>query len=318
MTIRVVVTDDSDIAASYVKRVLEVAPDVRVESTFTSADALLESGAAGTADVVVLDLWMPGKVGLAIVRQLSRLTAVVVVSDVRPDSPMAKEALAQGALAFLSKRELARDEGAQRLRLAVREAARQPVRADQPVVVLIGSTGAMPAFREIVPGLGGLEASFLFLQHMPPEREQGFAEWITSLGLPTQPAMHGEPLRVARGLVAPSGRHMVVAADGRHVTMKDAEPVEGHRPSGNILLESAAGLGSRLVAVVLSGMGSEGARAVPLIVTAGGKCLVQAPADCVVPSMPNAALAASSSVRPVPLAELGVRIRVLVRRQRRT
>jgi two-component system chemotaxis response regulator CheB len=315
MNVQIVVTDDSDIAAAYVQRVLEIAPDMKVIDTPHTADELLQSESLRRADVVVLDLWMPGRVGLGVVKQLSRSVPVIVVSDVDPQSPMAAEALAQGALAFISKRELKTDEGGQRLRLAARNAAKQPVRFDQPLVIVVGSTGAMPGFKAFVPEVRGGDASFLFVQHMPEGREESFSEWISSMGLPTRPAMHGDPLRVGRGLVAPSGRHMIVAEDGRHVALRDGEPVEGHRPSGTVLLQSAAPLGSRLIAVIFSGMGGEGSEAVPQIIEHGGKCLVQAPEDCVVPSMPSAALAKSPSVRSVPLSELGVRTRMLIRRQ---
>jgi len=303
MTVRVFITDDSDIAAEYVRRVLEVAPDIRVVGRARGVDELMKSRGLEGADVVVLDMWMPGRAGIGVVRELSRRRGVVIVSDAPESSPLAREAIAQGALGVFMKKDLGDPSGAQRLRLTVRNALSRPA-SGQPVVAIVGSTGAMGAMQSVVPHLRNLQASMLIVQHMPIGREQSFADWISSLGVPCRIAKHGDPLELGRALVGPGGKHMALG-DSQRVVLTLDDPIDGHRPSGTTLLASLAPLEKRVLAVILSGMGRDGADGVAKLVARGGACLVQAPSECVVSSMPESALAVSPKVRAVRVAELG-------------
>jgi len=312
MTTRLWIVDDSDISSEVVRRVLEAAPDLRVVGRSAGVDELLRSGTWRAADVLILDLWMPGKTGLGAIRSLSTERPVVVVSDVEASSPLAVEALGQGAIAVVCKRELGSTDGERRLRATVRAAQRRAT-VGGPVVAIVGSTGAMGALEKLIPAIAGSGASVLIVQHLPQGREKSFAEWLGTLGLPAREAKTGDSLEVDQALVATARGHLRV--DGpRRVTVRDEPPVEGHRPSGTELLRSAAPLESRLIAVVLSGMGRDGADGVAEIMKRGGACVVQAPADCAVPSMPEAALAVSPRVRAVPLRDLGAAVRRLIER----
>ena len=314
MTIHVVITDDSDISAEVLRRALSVAPDIRVVGRARGVDELMASQWPGRADVILLDIWMPGRTSLGVVNELSQRAAVLVVSDADEDSPLAREAVAQGASGFVCKRTLAGAEGGQRLRVAVREAATAQLQSPGPCVAVVGSSGAMPALGEIAAELGSSSASVLIVQHMPTGRDQAFAAWLTELGLPATTAVHGDRLRPGRALVAPGDRHLVLNPDGATVGLHRGPLVEGHRPSGSVLLGSLVPLGARAVAVILSGMGSDGATGVEAVLGVGGSCLVQDPIDCAVGSMPSASLAVSQQVRAYRRDQLGVSILRRVRR----
>lgn len=312
MTIGVFIVDDSELARDVLRRVMDQLPEIAVVGTAPSVEEALQSPSLARAEVVLLDLWLPGRSGLGVVRQLVQERSVIVVSDSPESSPVGREALAQGASAVFCKADLGREEGRQRLLAAIRAASKQSGSV-HAVVAVVGSTGAMTALERLIPALVGVRASLLVLQHMPDGRERQLAEWISSLGIPARPARSSDAIEVGRALVATSGGHLVVTSPGR-VAVRVGEPVDGHMPAATALLESAAQLGPRLVVVVLSGMGKDGAAAIPKLIESGATCFALAPEDCTATSMPEAALRASGRVASVRLSALGDRVKGAVRR----
>jgi two-component system chemotaxis response regulator CheB len=311
MTIGVFITDDSDLARELIRRVIGMTQDVVVVGSAASVEETMAHPGLARADVVILDLWLPGRSGLGVVRELAGQRSVIVVSDNPETSPLGREALAQGAAAVFCKTDLGKAEGRDRFLAAIRAASRRPGR-EHPVVAVVGSTGAMAGLERVVPALVGAEVSLIVLQHMPIGRERELAKWITSLGVPTRPARTSDALEIGRGIVATSAGHLVVTGPSR-VAVKPGDPVDGHLPAASELLRSATRLGRRLVAVVLSGMGRDGAVAIPALLEAGAACIALAPEDCTAPSMPQAAIDASVRVSPVRLADLAVRVESAVR-----
>lgn len=308
MSIHVVLVDDSDIAASFIERIVSDSRDIRV---MQRARSVVELGAMhlSGASVVLMDLWMPGRQGLGAIREIAGRHPVIVVSEAEPDGPVAREAVSQGARAFVSKRELASPEGAQRLRDLIRTAAARPDQASAcDVVAIVGSTGAPRALEVLIPQLRGLAAAVVIVQHMPAGREEGFADWISRLGVAARAAKRGDVVRPGCAFIAPGGVHTAIDAHGR-VALLPGDPHDIHVPSASALLRAASTLGRRLVAVVLSGIGDDGADAVAAIIERGGTCLVQDPQDAPAPSMPRAALRASSRVQVYPTLQLATGIR---------
>lgn len=301
-SIRTVIVDDSDVAASRLEHILEASADIRVLHRFRGLSEMEPAHLRGV-DVVLLDMWMPGRSGLGAVRELAARCAVVMVSEAPPDSDLAQEALAQGALGFVSKHALGTAAGTERLMRVVRDAARSR-RAGKAtaLVALVGSTGAPRALLQLAPDLVHLTAAIVVVQHMPFGRERRFAQWLTSFGLAARPARDRDRLCSNRTLVAPSGRQMTLDRSG-WVRLADRRPGELHAPSADVFLTSAAQLGSRVVAVVLSGMGADGSLGARAVAAAGGVVLVQAPGEAPVSSMPLAALTASEG-RALPTARL--------------
>jgi two-component system chemotaxis response regulator CheB len=307
---RVVVTDDSQIARALLCDVINGRPELRVVAQASSVEELETALLRTNPHVVTLDLLMPGKAGLSIIRALAERTAVVVVSDAKSDSPLAKESLAQGASAFVPKRSLATPAGrAELLRLLLRA----PV-SHKPefVVAIAGSTGAMPALEAFAGELGRLEAAVAVVQHLPSERMAAFADWLTELGLPANVAEQPMPLTRGRAVVAPGHHHMTVVRAER-AELDASPPVAGHTPSADYLFRSLVREASQTIAVVLSGMGRDGAAGIAPLVAAGATCFVQRPDTCPVPAMPLAAQeAARGRAIPLPAHDIGLAIRGLL------
>jgi len=308
MTTKVVVVEDSKIAAEHVRRVLGASSEIEILGSFVGATELLASDLLRAADVVVLDLLLPDRSGLSVVREISERCAVVIVSDSDPDSPLAREAIAQGASTFVSKRDLASDVGCDRLRAEVQDAPAREGRASTRAVIMVGSTGAIDAMERTAAELKGIDAGLVVLLHLPPEREQGLARVFGSLGWRARVARQGDAIRVGHALIAPAGRHLQLTSAGR-VQLARGEPLGGHMPSATCLLRSASTMATRVIAIVFSGMGRDGAEAIRGLVEAGATVLAQDPTQCIAPSMPSAALAESTRVRRVPLPGLASTIR---------
>ncbi len=305
---KVVITDDSELAREVLARVIGEDSRLQLVAKTASVAELDEAIRKHEPDVITLDLLMPGKTGLAVIRRLSERVGVVVVSDAKEDSPLARESLAQGALAFIPKRQLGHAGGKAALLAALRRTTVREVRPTA-IIAIAGSTGAMPALEAFVGKLAELDAAVALVQHLPSERMQAFAEWITSLGLTAEVVVTPRALVRGRCLVAPGTHHLAIA-HGERATLDESPPIAGHRPSANVLFQSLVSSAPRVVAVVLSGMGRDGATGLEPLVAAGARCIVQRPDTCPVPAMPNAAIEVSKG-RAWPLApsEIGLAIR---------
>lgn len=314
MTLRAVIVDDSEIATRKLASVLEADADVRVVGTFSTVEALRAWPDLESASFLVLDVWMPGTSGLSAIRELAGRVPVIVVSEAAEGSELALEAVAQGAAAFVSKRSLGDAAGESRLRAIARSAAARGGTRELTLLLVVGSTGAPRALERLVPALRGTTAAIVVVQHLPPGGQVAFARWIEGLGVAARPAQHGDVLTAGRALIAPAGRHLLV--EGSVVRLAPGGPGELHVPAGDRAISSAASLGRRLVALVLSGMGRDGALGIARALDAGATCLAQSPDESAAPSMPRAALEVSPRVRALTLERLGTDVRELVSRRR--
>lgn len=306
--VRVVVADDSDIAAACLERILEGDARIRVVGRAHNGAELMELPVGRMAHVLLLDALMPEMAGLSALRHLVPQLPVIVVSSESAGSAVAREALAQGALAFFSKADLASQAAMAELRMAVLRgghAHKSPRR--ESVVLVAGSMGAIGPLGRLLGDLRDIRIPVLVVQHLPEGKEQALTHTLSLSGIKARAAQHGDRLEPGV-LVAPHGQHMRLDPCER-IELISAPPIHGHRPSADMLLASALPLGKRAVAIMLSGLGSDGAQAMAALANQGALCLAQHPEDCCAPSMPMAALTASSRVRGVSTAQLGRKVR---------
>ncbi|MDB5646296.1 MAG: chemotaxis response regulator protein-glutamate methylesterase [Methylobacterium sp.] len=189
-----------------------------------------------------------------------------------------------------------------------------------PRVLLIGaSTGGPRAVGEVLEKIGAAtlrQFPVLIVQHMPPVFTAVFAEHLGArTGLPAAEGKADERLQPGRIYVAPGGRHMGLAGTRGDVTIRlhDGPVVNFCRPAVDVLFQDAAAIfGPSALAVVLTGMGSDGTGGARALTEAGGAVLAQDEATSTVWGMPGSIAKAGLAQAILPLAEIGPALRNLL------
>ncbi len=192
-----------------------------------------------------------------------------------------------------------------------RPVALRPGPAVAPRVLVIGaSTGGPQALTEVCGRLGPVidAAPVLITQHMPPTFTTILAEHLgRATGRLAREAEHGEPIRAGRIYVAPGHLHLKVARTNGQpvVVLDDSAPVHFCKPSVDVMFSSAAELwGPSVLGLVLTGMGTDGARGGADIVASGGSIIAQDEATSIVWGMPGAVAQAGLCSRVLPLPDI--------------
>ena len=185
-------------------------------------------------------------------------------------------------------------------------------------VVFIGaSTGGTEATREVLMQLPHDFPAVMITQHMPPGFTRSYAARLDSLcKISVAEAVHGERVLPGHAYIAPGGTHLSVARSGANyiAQVKAGEPVNRHMPSVEVLFNSAAQVvGPNAVAVMLTGMGGDGAKAMRTMRDAGSFNLVQDEHSCVVFGMPREAIAAGAANEVLPLSQIAARLTTALR-----
>ncbi len=332
--IRVVVADDS----AFMRRLIIDALTERgaqVVGVGRDGDEALALCAQHRPDVLSLDLAMPGKDGIGVLRELRRIgspVAVVVVSAFSPaHGARAVDALAEGAvelvakptgsalapaffrelydkmcLASLSRRPRFALPGATPAARPVPRPVAPPASARSRAVVIACSTGGPKALASLIPALPAtLGKGAVIVQHMPPGFTASLAARLDNAsGLTVCEAQGGERLMPSTALIAPGGYHLRLR-DGGLVSLSDEAEVGGLRPRADITIRDAAAVyGERLLLVVLTGMGKDGLEGAREVKRLGGRILVEAESTCTVYGMPRAVAEAGLADTQLPLNEL--------------
>ncbi|MBN2352303.1 MAG: chemotaxis response regulator protein-glutamate methylesterase [Spirochaetales bacterium] len=177
-------------------------------------------------------------------------------------------------------------------------------------VIAIGiSTGGPNALRTIFPKLrGDLGIPLLVVQHMPPGFTQEFALSLDRIcPLEVKEAADGDIITAGRALIAPGDKHLAVVRKplARVARLEDTEPLHGHKPSADVLFSSVAKVyGNHACALIMTGMGKDGAEAIGDIYEAGGITAAQDAESSVVYGMPKAAVGLGYIRRVLPLADI--------------
>ncbi len=336
--VRVAVADDSSFLRKAVARMLAGEPGIELVGSASRGEELLDNLDRWRPDAVILDLSMPGIGGLATLDEIMvrRPVPVVILSTYsRKGAPQTIEALHRGAVDFLDKQQFSLvdfDALRQALVGKIREvtaprapeepalapARRAPVdeREAPTEVVLIGaSTGGPPAIERILRDLAGdVPVPILIVQHMPAGFTRAFAERLNiQLPLEVREPVDGELLQPGTVYIAPGGFHLRLASDrDRLVAVVGSEPEDApHRPSVDVLFTSAAAAGARAAAVLLTGMGQDGAEGMARLAERGALTIAQDEATSIIFGMPRAAAAMGGVREMLPLPEIGARLRRL-------
>jgi two-component system chemotaxis response regulator CheB len=191
----------------------------------------------------------------------------------------------------------------------------RPMPAMPPRVLLIGaSTGGPQALGAIVGGIGGIidQAPVLITQHMPPTFTTILAEILErASGRPAREAVDGEALRAGRIYIAPGGRHLRAVRRGATpaVALDDGAPINFCKPAVDPMFSSAAeAWGNVNLALILTGMGSDGTRGAADIVAAGGSVIAQDEETSVVWGMPGSVARAGLCAAVLPVDQIAAKL----------
>lgn len=322
---RILIADDSAFARRTLARLVGAIPGVEVTGAVGDGLAALREVKRTEPHLLLLDLDMPELDGFGVLRGLSVMPsppAVIVVSgQAKPEN--AVKALELGAFDFVAKPaaeasvELEQIGAALVPRVEVLRTGRPRLRAfdgehtptrrlkmddvdgvEAPAatrVVIIGaSTGGPGTLLEVLKSLPDrFGAAIVIAVHMPSGFTAAFAERIARRGrLPSAEAKPGELLRAGRISVCPGGHHISLVGTARGmVSLVTAATGEPWTPSVDKLFASSAALGPAALGVILTGMGTDGAKGALALREAGGRVIVESPDTAVVPGMPGAAIA---------------------------
>ena len=337
---RVLIVDDSAFARKVLREVVGGVADFEIVGIARDGLDALEKIVALAPDVVTLDLMMPSLDGVGVMRALAELghpARVVLVSTSEGDSEMVVESLALGAVALVHKPtalatdrlfELADDLVAQ-IRIAAtatRRAGAAPSVAEPEATAGLGglprrtdllvlgtSTGGPQALTHLVRDLpADLPAPLAIALHIPEDYTAPLASRLDrEASLAVVEASDGQRLEAGTVYIARGGQHLLVERDAAGLFARLAtEPRTLYVPSVDILFTSAArAVGSRLLGVVMTGMGDDGLAGARAIVAAGGRVLTEAESSAVVYGMPRCVQEADLSAEQAPLQRMADAIR---------
>jgi two-component system chemotaxis response regulator CheB len=191
-----------------------------------------------------------------------------------------------------------------------RPAASPMGRLSTEKIVFIGaSTGGTEATKEVLMSLPADFPAVMITQHMPPGFTRNYAARLDGLcKISVKEASDGERVLPGHAYIAPGGMHLSVERSGANYIARvvDGDPVNRHKPSVEVLFKSAARVaGPNAMAIMLTGMGADGARAMREMRDAGAYCVAQDEASCVVFGMPREAIAAGAVQEVLPLLKIG-------------
>jgi two-component system chemotaxis response regulator CheB len=335
--IRVLVVDDSALMRKLIPQILAGDPSIEVVGTAMDGSFGLKKIEELRPHVVTLDLEMPRMDGIEMLRAITRkhhVPVIIVSSHTERGASSTLKALALGAFDFVSKPhdaatgnlnaiaaeltlkiKVAASSGAPKMILTVptrKQKGTRPLeerRIPSRVAAIGISTGGPAALQYVFSQLPeDFPGCLLVVQHMPEGFTDMFARRLDeSCAIEVKEARSGDLLLAGRALIAPGNRHMKVRrlAQGDIVVLDDHPPVNGHRPSADVLFHSVAKeFGNLALAVIMTGMGDDGAAGMGAIHAAGGTNLAQDSDSCVVDSMPRSAIERGFVDRVVPLSGL--------------
>ncbi len=341
--LRLLVVDDQPSSRRMVAGLLAGLPGIEVAGEAANGEQALREALRLRPDAVCLDLQLPGLDGFTVLRLLMAHAPVpVLVLSSASGKADAFKALEMGALGFVAKPGPGRDAEAVRRDLLEQLAVVRALRAEATgapgavtprtlaeaaapsrLAVVAASAGGPQAVQRLLAALPpGLPLAVAVAQHMPAPHTPSFAERL-GRGTPfaSAEAQDGDLLAVGRVLVAPGDRHLRIFRDrAGDLRAGLSRPADGdglrYVPSADLLFTSAAdAMGGRVVAAVLTGMGSDALRGVADVKRAGGLVLAESEESAAVWGMPRQAAASGQVDEVLPLDGIAERIARFARRE---
>lgn len=333
--IRCLVVDDSALVRQMLTEFLQSDGGIEVVGWAPDPYVAREKIKELNPDVMTLDIEMPRMDGLSFlekVMSLRPMPVVVVSSLTQNGAEAALRALELGAVDYVGKPLIGVKEGFEALRAEIvskvksaagakvrafdreKAAHRAPVAFDHRLssegrVVAVGaSTGGVEALHTLITALPANAPGVLVTQHMPAGFTSSFAQRLNGMSAVTvSEARDGDRVLPGHVFIAPGNLHLSLVRSGANYrcSVHDGERVSGHRPSVDVLFSSVATAAmGNAAGVILTGMGSDGARGLLEMRNAGAFTIGQDESSCLIYGMPKAARAAGGVARELPLERI--------------
>ncbi|MDN4502791.1 chemotaxis response regulator protein-glutamate methylesterase [Alteromonadaceae bacterium BrNp21-10] len=318
MNIKVLIVDDSALIRSLLTEIINSEPSLEVVGAAPDAYVARDMVNLYTPDVITLDIEMPKVDGLTFLEKLmkARPTPVVMISTLTEKGAEATlKALELGAVDYIAKPKLGVAQGIEDYRTLIidkiRLAAQAKVRAlkkrviaphikplnlqgTERIIAIGASTGGTEAIKTVLMNLPANSPAVVITQHMPPGFTTTFANRLNTLcKINVQEAHGGERLLPGTAYLAPGTHHLEVIKSGAdyRLQLSDAGRMSGHKPSVDMMfLSLAKWSGKNSVAVILTGMGKDGAQGMFELHKQGAYTIAQSEESCVVFGMPKEAI----------------------------
>lgn len=310
--IKLLIVDDSLLMQKVISDLLKVDKQINVIGTARNGEEAIAKTASLHPDVITMDIEMPLMNGLTAVRRIMETnpTPIIMISALtQREAILTLKALEFGAVDYVPKPSgqisLNMDSVRYELISKVKTAALANLSSEKPkiqedlygptgtrerIISIAASTGGPPALTKVLAALPANMPPILVVQHMPKGITRPFAERLNEIcKFTVKEAEEGDMVRERLALVAPGGFHMVVTKEKR-IHLTEDPPVNFVRPAADVLLFSLVEVyGRKNVAVVLTGMGADGAKGIRAIKNQGGVTIAQDKETSVVYGMPQMA-----------------------------
>ncbi|MDT8444156.1 MAG: chemotaxis-specific protein-glutamate methyltransferase CheB [Desulfuromonadales bacterium] len=331
--IRILIADDSELTRIVLRDLLSQDADFEIVGEVNNGRAAVEQTARLKPDLVIMDVMMPIMGGLEAVAEIMAATPTPILmlsANTDPqDSRSAFAAVKLGALDVMAKPSgvatRAFSQIASQLIVKVKSLSRIRVihhyRAQRPkwekatvplpvgprrILAIGASTGGPKAVLQLLQELpGDLDAAVLIVQHIADGFAPGFAVWLNrESALAVRLAEPGSELQPGTVLVAPNKVHLTIKSN--RIVLENSPPLHNCRPAVDAMFHSLAGqqLAAETVAVLLTGMGTDGAVGLGALKKQGAYTIAQNEASCAIFGMPRAAIESGAVTRILPLEDI--------------
>lgn len=338
--IKVLIVDDSALVRQMLTEIIGAAEDIEVVDAVMDPFAAREKIKQLNPDVITLDVEMPKMDGVTFLSNLMRLRPmpVVMISTLtEKGADITFRALELGAVDFIAKPKVDVVDGLKeygkeivdKIRMAAtakvkplmaipdknpstgtatKTIAAGHFRTTDRIIGIGSSTGGTEAIKDVLNKLPSDMPGIVISQHIPANFSRAFAQRVNTMtSLQVSEAKHGQQIMPGHVLIAPGDRHLLVKRDGaRYVCHLDDGPaVNRHKPSVDVMFHSLAkNAGSNAIAVMLTGMGADGAEGMGEMKKQGASTLAQDEKTSVVWGMPGEVVKRGFADKVLPLGKI--------------